>query len=639
MPTKLVLLESYSLLRTLLAAPSVRSADVVYLYAADGSDASGRSWPRLRAKHREAVSWLVRALNARAAVRPVPQEMINRHLWHTNKEIVGVVDGLRASIEESGAYQIARRCVGSPDLIKYYQHRLAGSLPAKLLFWKIALDFSDSHEVTPVPRSGHGLLGQLIPAVLRRSVPRAIAAINAAADVVRNVAASLLLVGFPTIYLGRETLRRGIRLTMPTPVRRRVLQTVIWGIEQDVFNLGVRYNASDTFLVHHELSASDIVYTFRSGPRYTGPKRTESKSAMVRGGFSHVDPLEMRMTPALIRRIAAWQASVVVSSWRLLTKPAHAALPEISYGALYHALQKRKQLDYVDYRVEFCMDDLDPAHIVKSIVSTQQGRRTIGVQHRATAGPFVQPQLCFVHYDVYCAASRAHVRLHAPWWDGLNLAKTGSMWIDRTVNLAEDADHLRELDAKVTAMYGRRTYRALVAFPGTSPLNMAARWDEMYEGLKKFVSTDLDCTLFLRFREADDPHMARFERLAAGDDRIVIDNVNVATYELMTLCDAYITSSDSSGMIEAVAIGKPSFTFDYRGNAGFCYGAYGDDLILRTSRDVVKVFDGIKTGFAGFDCDWDALREDFNYHYDGDCLGRLQRVVVETLREAEADTR
>ena len=51
---------------------------------------------------------------------------------------------------------------------------------------------------------------------------------------------------------------------------------------------------------------------------------------------------------------------------------------------------------------------------------------------------------------------------------------------------------------------------------------------------------------------------------------------------------------------------------------------------------MLAVFAGIETGFKGFDCDWDSLREDFNYHYDGDCLGRLRRIVVETLDEVEA---
>ena len=139
-----------------------------------------------------------------------------------------------------------------------------------------------------------------------------------------------------------------------------------------------------------------------------------------------------------------------------------------------------------------------------------------------------------------------------------------------------------------------------------------------------------------RVRNLLDARVERVGRLAEAEERIVIEHVNVTTYDLMAVCDAYMTSANSSGMIEAVAIGKPSFTFDYRGTAGFCYGGYGDDLILRTKEDVRAVFEGIETGFAGFDCDWDALREDFNYHYDGDCLGRLRRIVVKTRDEVEA---
>ena len=43
-----------------------------------------------------------------------------------------------------------------------------------------------------------------------------------------------------------------------------------------------------------------------------------------------------------------------------------------------------------------------------------------------------------------------------------------------------------------------------------------------------------------------------------------------------------------------------------------------------------------RNGVRGLRLRLDSLREDFNYHYDGDCLGRLRRIVVETLDEVEA---
>lgn len=635
-PRKLVLFESYSIVRTLLAARLVRAADAIYFYVGVEALAYGHiptGWRRL---HRRVVERLAGLLSRRAEVRQVPQDVINRRVWMANKDIVDVVGALGPAIERTGAYGLALGCIGDAHLIRYYQHRLAESLPPKLLFWRTGVDLSDGFEVTPVPGSGHGLGAGAVPTELSSRVPLGVRVVNAVAARLRAVASSLLLIGFPALYLGREVLRRGITLRKPDPVRARVLQTIIWGVERDVFNAGIRFDADDTYLVHEGLPAGDIAYTFRPGARYAGQARADAKAQMEEQGFSWVDPLEMKVTPALLRRAAAWQVRVLLSAWSLLTKPADAAIATISYGALYQALQKTKEMEYVECEVEFCLDDLDPAHVVKNIVSSQHGRKTVGVQHRATAGPFLAPQLCFVHYDVFCAASRAHVRLHAPWWDGLRLEKPGSMWIDRTVNLAKDAAHLAEVEGMLDSLYGKRAYRALIAFPNRSPLNMSARWDEMYQAVEGFASAGLDCTLFLRFRNLLDARVERFGRLAEADERIVIDHVNVTTYDLMALCDAYITSSHSSGMIEAVAIGKPSFTFDYRGTAGFCYGGYGKDLILRTKEDVRAVFEGIETGFAGFDCDWDALREDFNYHYDGDCLGRLRRIVVETLDEVEA---
>ena len=57
-----------------------------------------------------------------------------------------------------------------------------------------------------------------------------------------------------------------------------------------------------------------------------------------------------------------------------------------------------------------------------------------------------------------------------------------------------------------------------------------------------------------------------------------MDHNNFSTQEIMALCDLFIASSHSSGLIEAIAIGKKAFTLDFLGTAKYCYAGYGKDF-------------------------------------------------------------
>ena len=86
---------------------------------------------------------------------------------------------------------------------------------------------------------------------------------------------------------------------------------------------------------------------------------------------------------------------------------------------------------------------------------------------------------------------------------------------------------------------------------------------------------------------------------------------------------------------EAFANGKTVFSFDFTGKAGFYYTGYGKDFVLRTREDIWKVFNGLETGFKHFDCQWDLLRKDSNYHDDGRNLERIQNEVVKMVGEVK----
>jgi len=243
--------------------------------------------------------------------------------------------------------------------------------------------------------------------------------------------------------------------------------------------------------------------------------------------------------------------------------------------------------------------------------------------------------------DKYCIFSDAYLRLYSPYWEKLNLAKTGSMEIDEVI-LLNNEQNISSVRSRVYSLYGKRKYIVLIAFPGSAEYSLAGKWDEMYNALWEFKSLDTDCNVFLRFRylyNLNAPHIKRFADLHKRDPRIIIDVGNFTTYELMVLSDLYITSSHSTGLIEAVAIGKKGFTFDYMGTTQYCFGNYGKDLVLTTKDDVLALFKNLENNFAGYDCNWELLKKEYNYYYDGRCQERLQRVVWDTVEEVSQGKR
>jgi hypothetical protein len=101
----------------------------------------------------------------------------------------------------------------------------------------------------------------------------------------------------------------------------------------------------------------------------------------------------------------------------------------------------------------------------------------------------------------------------------------------------------------------------------------------------------------------------------------------------MAVSDLIITGCHSSGLIDAVSIGKRAFAFAYMGTAKYCFSKYGKDIVLNRKEDVLNLFKNLDNNFQRYDCDWSQLREEYNYHYDGKCLERLQRVVADTVEE------
>jgi glycosyltransferase involved in cell wall biosynthesis len=207
------------------------------------------------------------------------------------------------------------------------------------------------------------------------------------------------------------------------------------------------------------------------------------------------------------------------------------------------------------------------------------------------------------------------------------------------VKAAQERKRLEELQRRFQHLYGGRRPLVVMLFPTLGEHNHLLRIREAIEGLRLLHAEVLgDLTVVCRFRSvelADRYRALGLEAALRKDPRIVIDLGSFTTYEWFALADLVIVSSVSTGIIEAAAAGKPTFTFDYRLLAEKVFAPYGKELVLKNRHDLMRAFRGISSGFRGFDCQWDRLARDFSRYSDGGCLERFRRVILSAIEEVE----
>jgi len=301
-------------------------------------------------------------------------------------------------------------------------------------------------------------------------------------------------------------------------------------------------------------------------------------------------------------------------------------------------LDKELELCNIDYNVEFIRDDYNARHVVATVLCNKNAMRTVGIQHVAI--PHIAPYLSYVHFDKYIVYGDLFVKGFSPYWNKVNLEKTGRETVDWVANILSDRVKEEDLNRRLRNLYPERKFTAVVILPSGSERNKKKQWDEIYSALLELSDIDIDVNIFLRFRKRGDlrnyEHLRRFNRLEEMDGRIHIDHENFTTYELMVLSDVVIANSASFAIHEAIVTQARVFTFEFTGFTKYVFPDYGRDFILHTKDDLLRVFGGLESGYAQFDCDWERLRLDCNYHHDGRNLERIQRVVVDAVREAES---
>ncbi len=616
--------ESYSFSKVILHAKSIRNAKVVLIFR--DTYLGDRHYESARQKSvRRLVSWI----NPGAQVRAIRMEEVAARLFGASAEAVELLEAEKDRIRTTASYRLLYGVVRSERIVKFYQMWLVRRLPYRYVGAKLCEVLREENEnVVAVSdgsmefwRGAHPLLrglGDDGVSAWSRFVARATNMLRAHGWRL----ASLLLPG--VLFL--RHIRNG-RVSSASP-RYALAMPVMHGVFDGgkVRTRDIRTQQDDAYLYGHGFRPGEIVHVF-GGWKFPPKVKKEFAGEMRRRGYPYVDKDGYGVNLALLRftlactwRIAKSLARAPGASWLSAT------MEKATTKALYHYILKQYEMENVKYDVELVRDEYNAGHVLESIVANRDGRKRIGVVHSGTIHS--KPENSFVHLDKLMVLCRLHAKTFSPHWKGMALEEVGRHTMD---SLLAESGNRGKIVADIHRLHGKRRWVITILLPGVGAHNMLEQWDKLFEALVNFQHQRLDCHVFIRFRRFDDAksarHISRFFDLPEVDSRFIIEHERWNTHQLMVGSDLVITPSSSWGINEASVVGARVFTFLFIGMEPYNFRDYGSDFVLRDAKDVLDAFQGLESGFEGFDCAWERLRMDSDYHFDGKNTGRMASVL------------
>lgn len=616
--------ESHSLLQVLWLVRHVRR--VTHVYFGGSTFIADKALPR----HARLVVALVRLLNPRAVVDTVPEGIARPHAWTLNRDGARAIRDRQQVILDSAPYRLLNGLLQDGRLVRFFSGFLSARIPAWALFENVALDLANkAEEFLAVP--GGRPFAEPDGMEAKIPTPAGGKTINRVRYVLRNAVLVLIALILPAGFLF-SLLKRGFGVK--DRQKFKLAMPVIWGVNNTTGLVdGIKKHTDDTYLYGEGLAPGDIVHVF-GGWDISADLVREYENNLRARGLPYRCKNRYRLTFGMVVTCLRIQAQICRRLPTLLgcikgDRLTFVLLCGLLKG-LYYYLLKQLEWQNIAYDVELVKNDYDPGHVINVIVNSRHGARSVAVQH--TASPYDLPQLCFACPDAYMVYGEIYTRLFGDFWSGLKLERTGRESLDWLMNLSRNEVRVRELSERFAQAIPKRAHTLLLLLPGVGPGIAASRWQELYQGLKDLREVALDVNVILRFRREADLRALKpefdFAKLASADSRIMIESTRFTTHELYLVSDAVIATSASFGINEVAALGKKIFTFEMMGTGALYFGDYGADFVLRDRHDLAKVFRGLTTAFAGFDCDWQRLARDCNYHADGRNVERMRRVIL-----------
>lgn len=621
--------ESYSFSKVILHARSVRRAKVVLIfrdtYLGDRQYETGRQ---------QSVRRLACWLNPRAQVRAVRMEEVADRLFGASAEAVRLLEAEKDRIRKTAAYRLLHGVVGSDQVVKFYQMWLVRRIPYRYVCARLCEALREENKNVVVVSDGSMGFWRGTHPLLQGPGEEGVSAwsrfVAGATNALRAHGWRLMSLLLPGVLFLRH-LRNG--RASSEPPRYGLAMPVMHGVfdREKVRTRDIRTQQDDAYLYRHGFRPGEIVHVF--GDWKLSPEvKKKFAEEMRRRGYRYVDKDGYGVNLALLRFTLACTWRVAKS---LLDAPGaswlSATMEKATTKALYSYILKQYEMENVKYDVELVRNEYNAGHVVESIVANRDGRKRVGVVHSGTIHS--KPENSFVHLDKLMVLCRLHAKTFSPHWRGVAVEEVGRHTMD---SLLAESRNREKIIADIGRLHGRRRWVVTILLPGVGAHNMLAQWDKLFEALADFPHQELDCHVFLRFRLFGDAknarHISRFFDLPGVDSRFIIEHERWTTHQLMVGSDLVITPSSSWGINEASVVGARVFSFLFIGMEPYNFRDYGADFVLREARDVLDAFRGLESGFEGFDCAWERLRMDSDYHFDGKNTERMASVLRQEMQ-------
>jgi len=631
--------ETHSVFQTLFLVGAIKKAREIYFFEKIyPKNNKGFFYSRIKV----AVERLIRLINSDIKIVSTADIDWTDYNWLMNEKAVEFTDSFDQLIKKSCCYRAVYILLKDHAILKFFKHNVVKDVAARLYFLCLAKKMVENSEkrkrllLIPADNNNFFILKRLFgDEEILAYFPQGLKYVNRLRLSLIKLLFIALLAFSPMIFLFRR-----LRLIRIGKINKKLCELnvpVVQGVGNfDGLNPQLRTKMSydDTYLYSDEITFGRIIHIFGKWSRSAMLEKT-TKEYFELSNIPYADTRKYRINGYFLLHIFKIQFYLILMFLRnFFFLSDEYFLLFYSTICILSLLRKELELSNVDYKVELIKNDYNPNHVIDTIVNNRHGKKTVGTQH---AGIVHQsPELSYVHVNKYIVYGDLFVRKY-PHWELLNLEKTGRENIDLTVKPSSDPETVQSLRRKLRDKYPDRKFNVLICFPSGQLLNKKTQWDEMYNGLNMVRQTKLEVNIFLRFRRLDHldvyPHLNRFRKLTVLDRRFILEHEDFTTQELMVLSNLFIANSASFGINEAMPTAARVFTFDFIGCAKFYFPDYGSDFILYSSDDILRVFKGLENNFSGFDCDWERLREDCNYHADGKNIERIRRVILQTIEE------
>lgn len=628
-----IFFESYSLWRLFLLIPCVmRSWEVVFSYPA--------SRPAEDTLDKRVLRAVVQLLNPKARIRQVGINEISPQIYSANRTGPEMAEAMSSAIRRAGARELLHRLTGDDNVDRFYKMWLTRRLPYSIIYADLAARYvaPDSRNNVLLVPDGDDPLFSHFPererGILKGNLPGVLRAANFLQFGSQMLLWRLCCLLLPVWMFLRHSWNGG------APSRKPVYELavpVLWGVYRDEGrrpdHTGVLRFMDDTLIYDGNFRIGEVVHIFGDW-KFPSEATRAYREAMEAKGIPYAERRKfgVNLRLFLLTLKAAWAALLGLFS---LEGPTwlSAQMSKANLKGMYHYLLKRYEMENVAYKAELIRNEYNDGHVLGTIAANQEGRVRAAITHSATI--YDDPPKAFVYVNRLAVACELYTRTFAPFWKPLCLDRIGKESIDSIVAERRNRDRIRQ---ELEAIHGKRKWIVLVLFPAHAERCLKEQWHKIYEAFDEFRRIELDCHVFFRFRELTAArqyeYMSRFISLAGVEPRIHLEHERYTTHQLMAASDLVIAGNASFAINEALVAGLPVFTFGYIGTEKLYFDGYGRDFILREKEDVLRVLQGLERNFEGFDCSWDRLRQDVDYHHDGNNRVRLGEVLRQAAAQA-----